>query len=271
MVAANELSAVFSQPALTTEHLEALQNTAFSSVESLVQFRDMTESLEREVMIRDGDRDGALKLGLCQWVLGRPQRALEWFSQARNTKERHFYAGLCHREVGHFDKALNEFERAASSGWDELECACERAETLLAAGEAESAAKLLDSVASRGRSSASWHYVQGRALAQRGDVDAGMSELEQATQLNAHHNRALFHLAFLSDLHGLDEQAIDLYRRCVQTPPVHVNALINLAVLYEDHGRTSEAEECLRRVLATYRTTCGRSSFSRTCSPARNR
>src|SRR5205085_1948098 len=142
-----------------------------ASVDSLHRLRELTEALERQTLAEGGEgREAALKLGMAYLLLGQPQRALEWFGKAKNVKERHFYAGLCNRELGVYDKADHEFERAAASGWDELECTCERTETQIAAGNSAGAKALLDRLSARGQFAAAWHYAHGRYLAHEGQT-----------------------------------------------------------------------------------------------------
>ncbi|MEE9296368.1 MAG: DNA-directed RNA polymerase subunit alpha C-terminal domain-containing protein [Phycisphaerae bacterium] len=64
--------------------------------------------------------------------------------------------------------------------------------------------------------------------------------------------QAAFRLAYLADLRGDDETAIELYETVTEGSPAHVNALLNLAVLYEDHSRYEESLACLQRVLDEY-------------------
>ena len=76
------------------------------------------------------------------------------------------------------------------------------------------------------------------------------AEFEKALSLDHDHNGALFELAYINDLFGNDETAVDFYKRCTERPPVPLAALINLGVLYEDEMRFREAEQCYRQVLA---------------------
>ena len=64
------------------------------------------------------------------------------------------------------------------------------------------------------------------------------------------HTGALFELAYINDLYGNDDTAVDFYKRCTARPPVPLAALINLGVLYEDEQRFREAESCYRQVLS---------------------
>ena len=70
------------------------------------------------------------------------------------------------------------------------------------------------------------------------------------SSLDHDHNGALFELAYINDLYGNDDVAVDYYKRCTERPPVPLAAWINLGILYEDEMRFREAEQCYRQVLA---------------------
>ena len=99
-------------------------------------------------------------------------------------------------------------------------------------------------------SSAEFHFQQGAILAAEGELGQAATELEKALSLDRDHNGALFELAYINDLFGNDDAAVDLYKRCIERPPVPLAAWINLGVLYEDEMRFREAEQCYRQVLA---------------------
>lgn len=253
MSATMDLTSLFDQSTFEESTLDALTQQVFGSFKGLEQFRLSVDAAERSAQV-DGSniKETAFKLGMANWLLGRPGRALEWFGKAKSSKERHLHAGLCHREAGAWAPAMSEFEKAAAAGADELRCTCERAETLLLSGDPAAAKKLLDGVASRGAERACYHLATGRCQDRLGEAEAAVQSFDRAVALEPNNARALFHLAYALDLHGAEEEALELYERCVEILPVHVNALINLAVLLEDRGDNAAAEQCLRRVLAVH-------------------
>ena len=90
----------------------------------------------------------------------------------------------------------------------------------------------------------------GGLLAADGELAQAAAEFEKALSLDKDHNGALFELAYINDLFGNDDTAVDYYKRCTERPPVPLAAWINLGVLYEDEMRFREAEQCYRQVLA---------------------
>ena len=59
----------------------------------------------------------------------------------------------------------------------------------------------------------------------------------QRLRLTLLYSKALFHLAFLLDIRGDEQAAIDYYKQLINNGTAYVSALLNLAVLYEDGGR----------------------------------
>ncbi|MFN7395894.1 MAG: DNA-directed RNA polymerase subunit alpha C-terminal domain-containing protein [bacterium] len=89
---------------------------------------------------------------------------------------------------------------------------------------------------------------KAEALGNRGQAIVHLRKAVAADPTDARLN---FKLAFLLDITGEEDQAIEFYERAIDHPPAPINALINLAVLYEDQGDWHRAERCLRQVLET--------------------
>ena len=150
-----------------------------------------------------------------------------------------------------YDEAAKAFAHAAKLGYDAKSSELHRAGALRRTGHVEESqedprrppAKLAGS-------SAEYHFQQGAILAADGELSLAAAEFEKALSLDKDHNGALFELAYINDLFGNDDTAVDFYRRCTERPPVPLAAWINLGILYEDEMRFREAEQCYRQVLA---------------------
>jgi len=86
-------------------------------------------------------------------------------------------------------------------------------------------------------------------LADRGDSFGAIEYFERAVDMDPNHQRALFALAVQNSRHGDDEEAIQLYERCLSRPPFYLGALLNLGLLYEDRENYAAAQYCFERVL----------------------
>ena len=118
------------------------------------------------------------------------------------------------------------------------------------AGHADEARKILAGLTKLSDSSAEYHFQQGCLLTAAGELVAASAEFEKTLSLDKDHSGALFELAYINDLYGNDELALDYYRRCTDRPPVPLAVWINLGILYEDEMRFRDAEHCYRHVLA---------------------
>ncbi|HZW09847.1 MAG TPA: DNA-directed RNA polymerase subunit alpha C-terminal domain-containing protein [Phycisphaerales bacterium] len=95
------------------------------------------------------------------------------------------------------------------------------------------------------------HSDAGRAAEDAGDRETALAEYRKAVAADPTNPSVMFRLAFLLDLTGQDDEAIEVYERVCEFRPAPINALMNLAVLYEDQGQYIRAERCLRQILET--------------------
>jgi DNA-directed RNA polymerase subunit alpha len=205
--------------------------------------------------IRDREKasmsgDVYLRIGVGEVLLGRYQSGLEYLKKASDQALAQFHRGIALQNLQRWDDAAAAFAAAAKAGADVPVCELHRAGALRRAGKIEEAQKIINAQQSLASHSAEYHYQRGSLLAADGELSQASAELEKALSLDREHTGALFELAYINDLYGNDDTAVEYYKRCTLRPPVPLAALINLGVLYEDEMRFREAEQCYRRVLA---------------------
>ncbi len=248
MEATQDLTTVFEQEEFTLDSYEALTKLALAGAEPLNRFLELLHGLEQNTTAGGSSR--AVKLGVCYLLLSDCPTAVRWLEEAQSGALRSYFLGLAYLELARHADAAREFEQAAQLGWDNVECDSLKAECLILNGDYDRAAELLGDGPPSGESSTHWHYAKGRLCQATGELEPAIDHFEQALAKDGQHAKSLFHLAYLLDLHGDDEEAMELYSECAKLPVVYANALINLAVLHEDCGDYEEAAQCLRRVLA---------------------
>lgn len=241
-----DLGRFFETDEFTTEIYSNWQDSIYSSLKSCQEFRSLLD--ERADKAESGLP--ALRVAIGLLICGRPAEALEKFSQATDSKYRRFYAAQAAEALGRFEQAAADYERAAARGWDEMEANLRAAAAQVKAGNAHAAKSVLSKYASTGKDRADWHYLDGLMKEVEGAYTPATESFEKALILAPDDARVMFRCAYLYDLHGDDEKAIELYERLALQPGAHVNALLNLSVLYEDLGRYRDAQTCLHRVLA---------------------
>ena len=194
--------------------------------------------------------DTHLRLGVGEVMLGRYTPGLDHLGKAGDNGLAQFFRGLALENLGRWTDATDAFAAATKAGFEAKASELHRAGALRHSGKSEEARKILDSLEKTATGSAEFHYQRGSLLAAGGELINASSEFEKTLALDREHTGALFELAYINDLYGNDETAVDYYKRCIARPPIPLAALINLGVLYEDEMRFREAESCYRQVLA---------------------
>jgi DNA-directed RNA polymerase subunit alpha len=190
-----------------------------------------------------------LRLGVGEVMLGRYQPGLDHLSKSGEVGLAYFFKGLALQNLQRWPQAAEAFATAAKLGYDGKSSELHRAGALRRAGKPDEARKILDGLETTAGGSAEFHYQRGSLLATDGELAAAAVELEKTLAIDRDHTGALFELAYINDLFGNDETAVDYYKRCTSRPPVPLAALINLGVLYEDEMKFRDAESCYRQVL----------------------
>ena len=91
---------------------------------------------------------------------------------------------------------------------------------------------------------------QATTMDSEGDRQGAIDLLRKAVVNNSSPTLA-FRLAYLLDLAGEEDEAVEHYTKLTMLDRPHINALLNLAVIFEDRGDIIRAEKCVRQVLDT--------------------
>ncbi|MFO0889666.1 MAG: DNA-directed RNA polymerase subunit alpha C-terminal domain-containing protein [Isosphaeraceae bacterium] len=216
------------------------------------RYRTLREAVAniREREKKDPKPEAHLRLGVGEVLLGRYSAGLDHLKKAGEVGMASYFQGLAYENLQKSAEAAKAFSQAASLGYDAKNSELHRAGALRRMGQVAEAKKILDGLQKQAGGSPEYHFQVGAILAAEGELAQAAGELEQALSLDKDHNGALFELAYINDLFGNDDAAVDLYKRCTERPPVPMAAWINLGVLYEDEMRFREAEQCYRQVLS---------------------
>jgi DNA-directed RNA polymerase subunit alpha len=206
--------------------------------------------------IRDRERgekeikpESHLRLGVGEVLLGRYHSGLDHLRKAGNQGMASYFQGIALENMQRWPDAAEAFSQASRQGFETKSADLHRAGALRRGGHIEEARKLLTELEKHGVSSAEYHFQKGSILSHDGELVKAAAEFEKALEMDRDHNGALFELAYINDLYGNDDTAIDYYKRCTEHPPVPLAAWVNLGILYEDEMKFREAENCYRQVL----------------------
>ena len=93
------------------------------------------------------------------------------------------------------------------------------------------------------------HVTRGKGLYEANEVAEAVVQYRKALAVKRHHPAAAFHLGVALEDLGKTNEAIDAYRRAVESDPFFAEAHLSLARLYEKAGKKTAA----RRHLKSYR------------------
>ena len=219
----------------------------FSQFPSL---RDVTDQLENQL-----DRTPAtnVRLGVCQFLLGRYDDAISTLGNADGGALAYFYQGRGHFAMNRYEDAIRCYESAKTAGYDSDRCLLMIAECKRHLCDLETAMQILDNMFGPIEQTAEYLYQRGATIAAVGNNPSEVIALyERAVELDEAHPGALFGLGLENDRRGNDEKAIELYQRAAAVFPTNIGALLNLGLLYEDHDQNERAARCYDRILESY-------------------
>ncbi|CAN5432558.1 DNA-directed RNA polymerase subunit alpha C-terminal domain-containing protein [soil metagenome] len=188
-----------------------------------------------------------LKLGVVSFYLGNMHNAVESLKQSEGPLAA-FFLGRAYTHQHEYDEALKAFDKAEKTGYAAQQVQLQRAGILRLQGHASEAKSILAKVKDMAAHNAEYHFQEGGLAEGEGDVVRATKSYERSVELDPAHSGSLFRLAYLNDLAGNDQDAINYYEKCLKHPPVGKGVLCNLGVLYEDHEIYDKAVDCYRRL-----------------------
>ncbi|MFO1094991.1 MAG: DNA-directed RNA polymerase subunit alpha C-terminal domain-containing protein [Planctomycetaceae bacterium] len=239
----NFLETLKSPSALSAEDIKRMMASA--SGPGAAEFRRAVEQVIAESGANPSLRSRA---GIGLFLLGQHHRAVDMLSGAKEGIGRYYLAQAL-STLGEHEKSAKEFEEGGKLGFSPIECTLRRAGELRQLGKLDEAEKLIRSTGGEGARMAEYCFQMGCVMFDRADTFGAIEYFERAVDMDPHHSRALFSLAFQNALHGNDDDAIQLYERCLAKPPFYLGALLNLGLLYEDRENYPAAQYCFERVL----------------------
>lgn len=212
--------------------------------------RDAVAELESR---EDRSPAAAVRLGVCQYLLGRYRQATDTLRAADGGALAHFYIGKAQFALGNYADAIKSYTAAKTAGYNSDDCALAISETQRYQKDAKKALETLDKLSGAVEQTAEYLYQRGSTVAALGGNPTEVIALfERAVEVDGRHPGALFGLAIENDRRGNDDTALSLYQRAAATFPTNVGTLINLGLLYEDKQQFDRAELCYRRVLDSF-------------------
>jgi DNA-directed RNA polymerase subunit alpha len=215
--------------------------------------RTLREAINELEASEDRSPAAAVRLGVCHYLLGRYNLALDTLKTGDGGALALFFMGRCQQGTNRHEEAIQSFEAAGKAGYNKDASALAKVESLRALSRYQDALGQLDKLSGAVEQTADYLYQRGATIAALGGNPAEVVALyERAVEADGRHPGALFGLAVENDRRGNDETAVLLYERSVSRFPAHIGSLLNLGILYEDRLQYERAYQCYQRVLDTF-------------------
>lgn len=232
---------------------QEIQQIVQSIAGDFLQYRLLRDAVGELESREDQSPASMVRLGVCFYLLGRYNRALEALRKGDGGALAHFYTAKALFALERYEEAAQSYLAARQAGYGADECVLGRAEALRYAGRAAEALSLLDGLSGAVEQTAEYLYQRGATIAALGGNPSEVIALyERALDADRNHPGTLFGLALENDRRGNDDLALDLYKRSAARFPPHVGCLLNLGLLYEDREQYDRAVQCYQRVLDVF-------------------
>jgi len=241
---------VLSNSSFGPNEIKMIRQATSSDYNQHKVLRDSVADLEQR---EDFSPAMKVRLGVCQYLLGRYRVAIDVLSESDGGALAQFYLAKANFARENYDKSIEHYASAATAGYEKDLCQLGIAEAQRYQGNLEESLKTLDDLSGAVEQTAEYLYQRGAAVSALGGNPAEVVRLyERAVEADGDHVGALFGLAMENDRYGNDEQALQYYERSATRFPSHVGALLNLGVLYEDLEKFDKAQRCYERILDVY-------------------
>ncbi len=215
---------------------QSVRDEARSSVETIKN----TNKSERDT-----------RLAALYWMLDNYELAESHAEKDADTAVSCQIRGIIAEERGKLEKALELFTKAGQKDPSSSPCVLRKLGVMRKLGKKDEVMAEIEKLEREFGDKPNLFYHKARCLQDNGEYEAALDCFDKALALDPDHADSLFHAARLLDQRGMDQEAIEYYRRIGPgAENAYKNAFLNLATLYEDTGNYEEAIHCCEMVLA---------------------
>src|SRR3954463_7836368 len=184
---------VLSNSTFGPQEIRQLTNSIARDFSNYRALREAVQELESK---EEHSPASKVRLGVCQYLLGRYRRAIETLSSSDGGALARFYQGKANFALQDYPAAVESYKQAAQAGYDKDLCVLAQAEAQRYAGDPKKALGTLDHLSGAVESSAEYLYQRGATIsALGGNPSEVVALLERAVETDPNHTGALFGLA----------------------------------------------------------------------------
>lgn len=221
--------------------------------EDYSQLSVLKDAVGELAQIDDRSPAQSVRLGVCQYLVGRFAEAKETLSKADGGALAQYYAAKSLFQLGDNEGSIEHFNAAKTAGYEGDQCQVAIAEVKRYQGKLQEAMDILDNIFGPAEQTAEYNYQRGATVAAlTANFDEVLRLYNRALQYDEQHPGALFGLALENDRKGNEIEAFRLYERAASCFPAHVGTLVNLGIIYEDRNDYHKAQACYKRILDVY-------------------
>ena len=226
--------------------------------EDFSQYRTLRDSVAELEAREERSPAAGVRLGVCQYLLGRYGLAVDALKTGDGGALAHFYLAKCYFAQQHYDEAIASYEAAHGAGYNADDCILGKAEAQRMAGNADAALATLDQPVGAVEQTAEYLYQRGATVAalggnpprSRGPVRAGRRGRSESRRRPVRPGHAKTIAAATTRWPSISTSARP------QQFPTYVGTLLNLGVLYEDRQQYDRAQQCYQRILESVSQPC---------------
>ena len=240
-------------------HEMVVSNHSFGPQEIRQLCKTISEDYSQLGVLRDAiielsqiaDRTPAqsVRLGVCQYLVGRFFEAKETLSHADGGPLAHYYLAKSYFQLEDFEAAIAHFEAARAAArqtfarfrWRKSSVSRQIAGSDGPAGQHLQAAE----------QTAEYNYQRGATVAAR-EASMVLRLYNRSSAATISIRGAVWTGSGKATARGNEMEAFRLYERAASCFPAHVGTLVNLGVLYEDRNDFAKAQACYKRILDVY-------------------
>ncbi|MBN1808737.1 MAG: tetratricopeptide repeat protein [Planctomycetes bacterium] len=222
-------------------------------LQDVIEVRHAVRQLlpERQAMEEYLGRGGVLPVqdaeAIAKWIMDDIDGFKESVKKSGSALAR-FLRGMREFEDGEKEAAISNCKAVAKELKDSW-AVPQIVELLIRARELDEAEKLLKNVPGEIEGHAQVEYLAGRICEMRYDWVGALEKYDAALEKSPGHPHAAFRKAYILDLRGEDNEALEAYREAGLSKNRFVGALVNMGLLYEDKGELDKAITCFKEAL----------------------
>lgn len=223
----------------TIEDVDAIKRAAFKDPNTW----ERLEHFIKDVMTED-EPDYEQKLAIGLTVLGLYEQSEHLLEELKDIPVIACLLGRIYLETGREEQAVEIFANIHKRVPEVRQYHIFLIHAMDAADDLDGFGRELEILEGEEPEGANTLFFKGRIQERNGEYEEAKNLYQAALDQDPDHQSALFRMAYRLDLEGMDDDAIDYYKHCIESGVSNLAALVNLGILYDDAEEYESAVNC---------------------------